>query len=81
MVTNKMGLDELGYSETKLNLWQKKLEDGRTIVQDFRRGKRQTYGYDENGSCEIRDTNDYKIIKLLETLSEIYTKIEIKKDN
>jgi hypothetical protein len=65
-----MGLNELGYCETQLNLWQKKLADGRTIVHDFRGGKRKTYGYNNDGSCEIRNTLDYKIIKLLETLNK-----------
>jgi len=68
----KMALDELGYTEKEINLWVKPIGD-LYIYHDFRSGKRHSYGYKNNKPVNIRNTSQYKIIKLLEFMNTLST--------
>ena len=58
-----MLLKNLGFKETKVNVWCKQCHDGTTLVHDFRTGKRQSYGLKDGRSIDINLSIEYIKIK------------------
>lgn len=70
-MSNKLKL--LGYDEIKPNLWLKQCEKY-IIYHDYRKGYRWSYGFDNDGtSINIKDTKEYKELKMLEEASKVKT--------
>jgi len=59
-------LTKLGFEEIDKKLWEKRMGEGVAIYHDYRKGNRHSYGYDPNSYINIREFDEYKIIKLLE---------------
>lgn len=65
-------LIDLGYEEIKPGLYMIEIGNVR-LYHDFRKGKRWSYAFDDKGSVDVHDIEEYKRIKMLEEAKKVKT--------
>ena len=62
----KEKLIDLGYIETKPNLFVKELKGGIKLYHDYRKGEKVSYAFNNEGSINIKNIPEYMEFKLRE---------------
>ena len=59
-------IKSLGFEEIQPDLWLKRISETIRFYIDYRQGYRWCYAFNENGSCNYTDFEEYKRIKAYE---------------